>query len=502
MKKIKLFTLIILTGWLSSCQKYLEKPNRLQASITTVEQLQALLDGRGTSSHNNYDFPSVFYTDDTYIDTAAYRLTPTLNIIGLHYYTFDVSNMAANTLNYEWSVSWNDILQANLILSLIDDVSGTQSAKDAVKASAFFMRAYAYFRLVNDYCQPYSSSTLQSQGLPLRKTTSYDESLVRSSLQDTYRFILSDVIQAKSLLGTSDVNPSYRWRVSNTAVEAFLSRYYLFTGDYTSSVTHANNALSSSNASLVDFNSIGSATSSSTYPNPIPGGTPATYTVTYSALSQYTQAQAVQWPEFYYVDFYATPFGQWYASPSLVALYDQTNDIRYIRFLPPNSGFAAGWKKAGLYAYKSFSIGGLNSLPTGPTVAEVLLNKAEASARNGDVTTAMATVNILRAKRFKAGSSYLLSALDAPTALSQVLQERHRELPFAFRFWDIRRFANNETTADDVQVDHLFFTVNSTAVDLTTSKNYVLPVKSTRYAMPIPNQDIAASNGQLTQTIY
>lgn len=500
MKNIKVLALICMSACLCSCKKYLSEPNKLQAAIKTVEQLQALVDARGTTSHNNYDFPSVFYSDDVYIDQTAYKLTPTLNVIGLHYYSFDVNNMANNTLNYEWSVAWNEILQANLILSLVDNVTGSQAQKKSVKASAYFMRAYAYFRLTNDYCKPYALETAQEPGLPLRTTTSYDESLSRASLQATYDFILADVKSAQALLGTSDVDPMFRWRISNTAIEAFLSRYYLFTGNYTESIAHANIALASTNASLVDFNTVGAATTSSTYPNPA-GGTPATYTITYSALSQYTQAQSVQWPEFYYEDFFASPFGQWYASPSLAALYDQNNDIRYARFLPTNSGLAAGWRVNGLYAYKSFVVNG-NALPTGPTVAEVILNKAEASARKGDFATAMTTVNLLRAKRYKANTTYSLLATDASTALSLVLQERRRELPFAFRFWDIRRFAYNETTTDDVVVSHPFFTVSATAVDVNTTQNYSLPIKSPRYAMPIPNQDIAASNGQLKQNVY
>lgn len=492
MKKLKIFAILLIALGFSSCKKYLSEPNRLQASITTVEQLQALLDQ--PNGITTYDFPTVFYSDDVYIDLAAYKAAPYLvNIIGLYYYTFNEQTMASNLLDYSWQMQWTAILNANLILANVDDVTGSTEAKNLVKASAYFNRAYAYFKLVNQYCQPYASSTLQSPGLPIRKTTSYDESLVRASLQDTYNFILSDIAQAQALVGNSDVPTATRWRISKTGIDAFLSRYYLFTGDYNKCLTHANLALASGNAALVDYNTIQPSTQTQTYNYQ---GT--TYTVNYSALNQYTMAQMLQWQEFYYANFTQSPFGNWYGSPSLAATYDQNNDLRYKHFMPTNSGFTASWSLPGLYSYKMFT----SSLPTGPTVAEVLLNKAEASARMNDFSTAITTVNLLRVKRFKTGFNATLSATDAATALNLVLQERRRELPFYFRFFDIRRFAYNENPSDDVAVSHTFYDVSATAVDQNVTKTFTLPVKSPRYAVPIPNADINASNGQLKQNTY
>jgi hypothetical protein len=494
MKKILILIAVGLVLVMGSCRKYLSEPNRLQAAITTTAQLQSLIDEPGNINTWG-DYTSTFYTDDIYIKPTAWTATPTVaNITGLYYYTFSVDNMATNTIDYKWNYAWVNILNANLILDNVDKVTGSTDEKNAIKANAYFMRAYAYWNLVNHYCQPYHTSTLNSSGLPIRLTTSYTENLERASLQETYDLILTDIGKAQSLVGNTDLEANTRWRISKPGIDAFLSRYYLFTGDYNKSLVYSDLALLSSKASLVDFNSIPAATASSTYPYQ---GT--SYTITYSALSQYTQAQFQQWPEFYYMAFNCSPFAGWYVSPSLVALYDQNNDLRFKNFLPSNSGFVSGWKEPGLISYRMFPG---TVLPTGPTVAEILLNKAEASARLGDLTTAVTAVNTLRSKRYKNGSSFELTPTDTENALDLILQERRRELPFIFRFWDIRRFAYNETTSDDVIVTHTFYDVKFANVDQTVTKLYTLPVKSPRYAIPIPEVDIRASNGKITQNIY
>lgn len=512
MKKLRNIAIILALTSFASCKKYLEEPNRVQASITTVVQLQALLDNvTGTSPDWSSQFAANYAamnaTDDVEINLTAYAATPALvDLTSAFYYTFDPDKLIQTSASDAvWSNAFQRILTANVILSNAETVSGSEEAKNMVKANAYFNRAYAYWVLVNQYCQPYHSSTLQTPGLPLRKTTSYTESLKRATLKETYDFILSDVSQAQALVTYADVNPLFRWRVSKTAIEGFLSRYYLFTGDYTAAITHANLALATSNAQLVDFNTIGTATNPTIY-RPAGANGPS-YTVAYSALSQWTNTQYLAWSEFLYTSFTAglnAGRNSFNASPALLASYgpnetERVKDLRYKHFMPENSGFAAQWNIPGLNSFKQF---GLNLIPTGPTVAEVMLNKAEAAARLGDFSTSATLVRDLRAKRYVTGYPNLDLGFNAGNALSLVLQERRREMPFAFRWYDIRRFAYNETPSDDVIVTHNFYNVTLSAVDRSAPKTYTLPLKSTRYMIQIPNNEIIQSQGQIQQNNY
>jgi len=82
-----------------------------------------------------------------------------------------------------------------------------------------------------------------------------------------------------------------------------------------------------------------------------------------------------------------------------------------------------------LFLYVVFDDG--RYIPTGPTMAEMWLNKAEALARKG-IWAAHSGGNTLRAQRMN--TSAPLTAIDAADALTQILQERRREMPFSMRW--------------------------------------------------------------------
>lgn len=494
----------------TSCQKYLEKPNRIQASIATADQLLSLIDNvTGTVDWTGQyaaDFAAAYYTDDTEFNLEAVNRTPSVvNLNAAFYYTFDSDNIIkAAATDPLWANAWQRVLTANVILNNVESVTGSEEIKNIVRANAYFARAYAYWSLVNHYCQPYASATLQTPGLPIRKTNGYTESLKRVTLKETYDFIMADITEAQKYVTYNDVQTAFRWRISKPGIAAFLSRYYLFTGDYNNALAQANIALAAGGSVLMDYNSIPLATNPSVYKD---SRDQKSYTVNFGAFTQYTAAQYLAWPEFYYTGFTAgqnAGTNNLNASSDLIANYDmpagaKASDLRIKLLMPDNSGFTGGWSIAGLYAYKMFY---LNLLNTGPSVPEVLLNKAEAAARLNDFATAGAAINTLRAKRFVTGYAAASQTFTTANALSLVLQERRRELPFAFRFFDIRRFAYNETAADDVIVTRSFYNVTASSVDRSGTKTYTLPLKSPRYMIPIPNLDIIQSQGELVQNPY
>ena len=502
MKQLKTTILMFGLLGLASCNKYLDKPNKIQADIKTVDQLQALLDNVDGTEPGGYDYgvafgyeghnaTATYATDDTEITPELYKNNPSVfTTANLYYYTFDIDNIIGAASDPLWNGEFSKIFNANVVLANADDATGDAITRNRVKADAYFIRAYSYWTLVNYYCLPYSQANLNAKGLPIKKTTDYAESLKRATLKETYDFILADIARAQSLVNYTDVQASMRWRVSKPAIEAFLSRYYLFTGDYDKSLQHANIALTSQTAKLVDFNTI-------------PAGNPATYsnpaaTLRYSALNDYSPATFFKWDEFYYSRFtWATT--QWnIPSTNLLSTYDQTNDLRFLLLMIPNGGRRFNVITPATYRYTYFDDGSF--LPSGPTIAEVLLNKAEALARKGEMVNSLAAANTLRAKRLK--TYVALTASSSEDALTKILQERRRELPFSFRWADIRRFSVNETPNDDVTVTHTFYKMGVGSVDVNSIQTYTLPVKSLRYAVPINGVEISASQGQIEQNSY
>ncbi|NML22332.1 RagB/SusD family nutrient uptake outer membrane protein [Pseudoflavitalea sp. G-6-1-2] len=488
----KLSIIVAATALLSAggCKKYLEEEPSRVASIKSVDQLEALLNNAGRFvTENNYT--STWSTDDAEIPASAYKASSgqfTPETIYSYLFTTDQmqNNMASDPL---WSGEFSKIFNVNLTLSYIDKVSGSEEAKQRLKADAHFIRAYSNWVLANYYCLPYTAANEGSKGLPLKKTIGYTESLKRATLKETYDFILADIAEAQKT-NVDDVDPKAPWRASKKAIAAFLSRYYLFLGNYDKAIEQADLALSTSTVKLKDFKTLAAGTPVN-YKNP-------DVLINFSELNDWTAAKYYYWPEFFYLRFAYTP-GWWYLpSASLVSLYDQSNDLRFKWLMFPQGGRYFSPGTANLYRYGMFQ--DMSYLPSAPTIAEVLLNKAEALARKNDAAGAMSAVNLLRDKRMNTVSP--LAASTKEEAIQKVLEERRREMPFVMRWYDIRRFSVNDYPADDVVITRNFFQINGSVVNTEVPQTYTLPVGSKRYAVPINGVELDAARGQLEQNDY
>ncbi|WP_178372168.1 RagB/SusD family nutrient uptake outer membrane protein [Chitinophaga jiangningensis] len=471
---------------LAGCKKYLaEEPNK-QVSIKTVSQLEALVDN-ATQFANETNQTAVYSTDDYEISRELYRLNPgAFYFNGLQYYINSVEGVASLASDDLWNGEYKKIFTANLVLDNIDKVTGDDATRARVKADAYFIRAMAYWVLANHYCAPYSEANLQSPGLPLKKTIEYTESLKRATLKETYDFIWGDITEAEKV-AYDDVDPRRAWRVSKKAIAAFKSRYFLFIGDYAKTVEQANVALQSSTAQLVDFKTIKPGISRN-YSNPAA-------TLKYSELFTWTALNYLYWKEMYYCRY--TYNKSWYVpSTALINSYDTANDLRYKLLYIPNGGREFSIVTPATTRYTFFNTG--YYIPAGFTRAEVLLNKAEALARQGNSSDALAAVNLLRASRM---STYVpLTASGKEDAIKQVLAERRRELPFAMRWYDIRRFSVNDYTGDEIKVVREFYNMTATGIDVNTPQTYILDAK--RMVVPINTVEINSSNGQILQNPY
>ncbi len=492
MKLIKIYILLITVLSFSACKKFLEEEPRKQASIKTVDQLEALLNNANLATTDEDDVSEAYSTDNAEITPDLYKNNISrFQIDPFYYYTFQTDLLAsALSLDALWNGEYAKIFKANLVLYYVDAVTGDETKKAAVRADAHFMRAYSYWVLANHYCNHYKPGVNDNDpGLPLKTTIDYEEPLSRSTLKAVYDLIMADIVEAQKT-PFNDVQDRLRWRLSKKTISAFLSRVYLFQGDYTKCIQYADEALGSQTVQLVDFKTILSAPPEN-YTNP-------TATLNYSELNNWTNSKYLYWKELYYTRF-TTTRSQWRVpSPSLIALYDQSNDLRYKHFIIPNGGRRFNVVTPASYRYTMFDVG--LAIPSAPTIAEVLLNKAEAQARKNEIANAIQTVNILRAKRMNTVAP--LTAVTQDEAIKAVLDERRREMPFVTRWYDIRRFAANDYAADDVTVTHNFFKISFGIVDVNSPQVYTLPVGSKRYAIPINGVEINASRGQIEQNQY
>jgi len=426
-------------------------------------------------------------------------LTPT------QYACWDIDNLPTNT-DYFFSSEYSKIFRANMVLSNLSKVSGSDEKKAQLEKEAHFIRAYSTWLLAQTYCLPYTEANKNELGLTLKSSTSFEESTKRATLQETYDFIEADLNIALGI--TNDmtiVNNKYTsWRANKAAVNGFAARYWLNRGDYAKAYQYAKTALESHNV-LVNYNTGMRYATTPTYVTV--NGEKIEVLYPYTETNQIDLTDMFEWKEFMY--FRMAYYGYWWYIPSqkLLDLYNHDYDLRYKYHIVEHYSYAQGGMTKPAYEYPGYVFFFKDRIPSGPTTAEMLLIEAECLARQNKVSDAMTVVNKLRAARMDSSAPDNVKYLSATTkdaAIKLIIEERQREMPFTERWDDIRRLNNNDDPNDDVgDLTRTYFPYSAASVLTTeTPITYTLPKNSRRYAAPIPESEITASSGVIEQNKY
>src|SRR5690606_6803600 len=253
---------------LASCgQKFLDvKPDQHQRVPSRIADYLAMMD--------NASYP---------IDPMNFKSSHLLGIIGADEFYIDVPQLEAfpSGKYYDWqrnayqwareiyiggegdinnpidySSGYNRILKCNIVLEGLSNIAPKAEDMDDwnhAKGAAHFFRAFNYYSLAQLYSPVYGVNSSSSEfGLPLRKTSDVTVTVKRSSVAQTYDFIIADLAKAEVLLPTL---PSNNFRPSKAAVYGLFARLYLQIGDYSKSARFAGLCLAI-NSNLSDFNTL------------------------------------------------------------------------------------------------------------------------------------------------------------------------------------------------------------------------------------------------------
>lgn len=435
----------ILAGSVSSCKKYLDlKPDKSLVVPATLQDLQALLDNIDVMNRG-YAYAAELATDDNYLADADWANLYTQQ--DKDTYTW---NPAAQVTDGQWLGPYKTVYQANLILETLGTIPMTAANKsewNAIKGSALFFRAFAFYELAQHFTMPYDPATAGAlPGIPLRLSSDIYAKTTRAGLQQTYDQVLSDLRLSLTVLPEVSANQA---RPALAAVYGELARVYLVMGDYRRAGLYADTCLQK-NETLIDFNTLD--------PN---AGTP--FQPFNEETILYTLAQGS--------DALSPPASK--TDSSLYASYDP-NDLRKIIYYQDNGD--------GTFSFKGGYDGiGYGTVFNGIATDEMLLIRAECFAREGNTTNALKDLNTLLKQRFLTGTFIPVTASGAGDALQQILTERRKELVFrGLRWSDLRRLNLDKTRAVTLQ-RHL------------NGKVYTLPPNDPRYALLIPEEVIQQS---------
>ncbi|MBN8834299.1 MAG: hypothetical protein ABS68_13110 [Niastella sp. SCN 39-18] len=128
------------------------------------------------------------------------------------------------------------ILQANQTLKYLANASA--AAKDEIAGQAHFLRGLSLFDLVRLYAQPYKKAGNNTQpGVPIRLSPERVP-IQRSSVEEVYQQIISDLKKADTLLPATHGVYATKW-----SAKAILARVYFQMNDFSNAYLYANDVI-------------------------------------------------------------------------------------------------------------------------------------------------------------------------------------------------------------------------------------------------------------------
>ncbi len=470
----------------SACSDFLEETSQDEIIPDTLEDLSAVMYSEAYPYQLATDLYLTFLTDEMVNNGLNSDYYQQYYEVGKEVFKYNIQMFdGAYTLSTDvnsWTTYYEKIMGCNVVMDYLENISASESEKNAVKGQVLFLRGFYYLKLALIYCQPYNGVGIDptvALGVPLVLTMDVtDDFLARNSLKETYDQIEKDLKESVTLLKENYVQPN-KFRVGYTTAEAMLTRYYLLksnSDDYQKIVDYSNEVLSKYPA----------LTSLSSFEATFHENGIYSLDVSSEPLWVYgtsTAQNIIYWP--YYPSFEKLPYS---VSNQLISLYE-ANDLR------AESYFAKASAGGVEYSYKSHKIGTseINYGDWGIRNAEVYLNRAEAYCRlfietgnDNYRVNALSDLNTLRESRYAAGTYEAVEITDAQELLSFCLEERRRELCLeeGLRWADIKRL--------NLAVSHVFIDENGNETTYSLSSGDLL------YALPIP-YDVINRNSKLAQ---
>ncbi|PWS26160.1 hypothetical protein DHW03_15300 [Pedobacter yonginense] len=440
--KRRLLLIFCLLSALCGCKKFLEeKPDSKLATITSAQDIQALLDNYLKINENDQSVTQVC-ADDSYLTDAVFNARKETE---RNLYIWAPSNTFDPTFN-SWTDTYSIVYIANLALDHAETLkkNGSEAASlNSIRGEALFHRGREFLNAANawalDYDAAKASGTL---GIPTPQSPDFNIPTVRPNLEQTFLRIVEDLKSSIPLLPAKTQTP---YKPSKCAAYGMLARALLYKDDFAGALKYADSCLQLSSA-LMDYNLLNPASDF-----PIPRlNSEVIFESKLIPSGQILQSRA-------------------YINPELYALYAD-NDLRKTVL----------YKRGTLDWVFKGSYDGANGFFSGLATDEILLIRAECLARAGNIGAALSDLNLLRKSRLKASAYTALQANSILEALLLVKKERRMELPFrGLRWMDIKRW-----------------NAEGDGITLTRKLNqatYTLEPNSLRYAIAIPEDIIQLS---------
>ncbi len=371
-----------------------------------------------------------------------------------------------------WTYAYLTIAAANNVINNLEGKTSNEVSQkdiDNVMAEALFMRAFCHFQLVNIYAQPYLNGANKDMlGVPYMKEAVISQP-ARNTIGEVYDAIVADLTNAESLMsddyqrsGVVDALAT----VTKPAIQALLSRVYLYMGKWQECADYATKVINSDKFSLYDAEAYLDMWSLNTA---AAGGE--------IIFEVYSSKKNDSWDDSGWTMLpYVTSIN---GSADVCATEDLFNmyepgDVRSQLFdVNVNDHFMTK------YIGKTGSVDPKESNIPVLRLAEMYLNRAEALARGAQIQGATAQKDLDAITTARGASS----VTEAST--SAIFDERRKELAFEGHIWfDYKRLGKSITRTD-----------------FRATQNQNINFPGNIWAMPIPKAELDA-NPNMEQNPY
>ncbi len=241
---IKFLIIFVLAVFVVSCDKYMDiDPQQSvftedalthEGIVNTLYGAYARISGPGLFAGT-----SIFHSDLLGDDGDAWWDGTFIGYVRMAQKALDPSE---GTVTAKWLAAYQAINSANVVLDNISLVD--EGDRGWVEGEAKFIRGIMYLELVRFYALPYEPGETNSQlGVPIvlkpyPELPAPEADVSRATVEAVYSQVLSDLLDAKSLLAPA-VAGGNSGRATSTVASAFLSRVYLTMGMFEEAATEA-----------------------------------------------------------------------------------------------------------------------------------------------------------------------------------------------------------------------------------------------------------------------
>jgi hypothetical protein len=472
--KYKYILLLIAISMLSSCEKNDDLTIAPETTISDEDIFKspARIEGVANGIYKALKGASLY--GGRYLMYQDVRGEDFLNITANTYTGYEGWNNSyssgSNDINNLWSAAYTTINRANTLIAGLAANPGVVTPGKAAEyvAEAKFLRALAYYNLVILFGQPYNKDAGASKGVPLRlqaEAGPENNDLPRSSVAEIYAQILKDLNEAESALPqnytSNDLNTT---RAHTSAAIALKTRVYLSMNNYAKVIEEAVKLAPQTTA---PFSTTATAVKHALQPSIATifssdyATTESIFSIPMSTLDSYTGQSSIAYIYNTNLEYYLNPAGilgdtQWGAQDARrTALTRTVSGKQYFRKFAKPSPF-------------------LDYIPV-IRYAEVLLNYAEAAARNGNLVLA---THLLKAVHARSDAAYAFPATSIATEqalIESIWKERRIELlGEGFRGSDLLRNLQSLPAKGDGNLQ--------TPAVAVTAANYIFPAPNTELA--------------------